>query len=166
MSASRRVLAVLASAILLAGCEPRPGEIAYGEDTCARCVMGISDARFGAQIVTSTGKIHRFDSVECLAGASLEMDGAEIHSIWVSDFESPGTFVRVEHAVFLSGSRLNSPMGMSLLAFADRTAPLPLRATYGGELIEWPQVLDRVAAAAGDHADHMHAEIGSAPSVE
>ena len=40
-------------------------------DTCAYCRMTISDERFGGQFVTSKGKVHVFDSIECLAAFYL-----------------------------------------------------------------------------------------------
>jgi len=141
---------------VLAACEPGPQPIAYGEDTCDQCVMGISDTRFGSEIVTATGKIHRFDSVECLASFAMEMDQANIHSIWVTDFNQPEVLVRATEAVFLAGGELNSPMGMSLLAFPSREQSEPIRTTFGGDLIEWPELLERVNANAALHGGHAH----------
>lgn len=157
----RDVRSLVASACVallpvLAACEPGPQPIAYGEDTCDRCVMGISDTRFGSEIVTNTGKIHRFDSVECLASFAMEMDPASIHSIWVTDFDQPEVLVRATEAVFLAGGELNSPMGMSLLAFASREKSEPIRTTFGGDLIEWPELLERVSANAALHGEHTH----------
>ena len=140
----------------LAGCEPGPQPIAYGEDTCDRCVMGISDTRFGAQIVTRTGKVYKFDSVECLAGFALEMSESDIHSMWVTDFRRPEVLVKAPAAVYLAGSKLSSPMGLSLLAFSSEAESDSIRTAFGGELVEWPALLELVAANASPHSGHAH----------
>ena len=160
MNPSRPVLAILVSGLILTGCEPGPEPIAYGEDTCARCVMAIADERFGAEIVTDKGKVHRFDSIECLASFAAGLNPASVHSIWVTDFSQPGQLVAVEDAVFLTGSAISSPMGMSLLAFESEAGSRAVRDAFGGELIAWSAVVERVSRAAGGHADHAHAAIG------
>jgi len=126
--------------------------------------MGISDTRFGSQIVTRTGKIHSFDSVECLASFALEMNDADIHSIWVTDFSQPEALLPVGRAVFLAGSELNSPMGMSLLAFSTRESSEPIRTSFGGDLIEWPELLERVTANPAVHGGHAH-RAGDDPAI-
>jgi len=53
--------------LLFAGCRPKgPVAIEYGQDICAFCKMIIADPRFGAEVITKTGKVYKFDSVECM----------------------------------------------------------------------------------------------------
>lgn len=134
-------------AVLLAACAPEPEPIRYGEDQGAFCKMTISDARYGAELVTKTGKVYKFDSVECLTGYLHAAPEAQrtIHSLWVTDFERPGTLIDAETALFLHSDRLRSPMGMNLTAFSPEAVPDVLRETYGGEVLEWPGVLTLVA---------------------
>ncbi len=149
-------LALLMLLALPAACTPEPRPIRYGEDTCAHCIMTVSDARYGAELVTTTGKTYVFDSIECLAGYLLqERDGTDrIHSLWVTDFEQPGTLIPAEDAVFLHSPALRSPMGMNLTAFAPTADPARLRAEHGGEILTWDDVLALVQTrqAAGGHA--------------
>ncbi|HEU5219058.1 MAG TPA: hypothetical protein VFU23_10390 [Gemmatimonadales bacterium] len=72
------------AALLVAACAaggPRP--IAYGKEACAFCRMTVSDPRFGAELVTTRGRVYTFDSIECLASYYLgNRDG--VASMWVS----------------------------------------------------------------------------------
>ncbi len=142
--------------ILLASCGtvgPRP--LVAGTDECAKCRMMITDPRFGAEVITRTGRIQTFDAVECLASYVAAADSAAIHSIWVQDFEHAGTWIAAEQAVFITGAAVASPMGRSLLALAPGATPSAAVARYGGRATDWRAL---VSSAHGD----MHAETGDA----
>ena len=110
-------LAVLL-AITTTSCAPRgPQPIAYGRADCDVCRMRITDNRFGGEVVTSTGKVMQFDSVECLANyvASTDMTGREA---WVSDFQHPGTLIPASAARYERRSGPSSGMGANLVALS------------------------------------------------
>lgn len=143
---TRGVLA--AAAILVAGCAPQPEPIAYGEDVGAFCRMVIVDERYGAELVTRRGRVFKFDSIECMAGYVLAMgDTADIHSLWVTPFQTPGTLIPVGEALILQSPALRSPMGANLTAFraTDITEAAVVNA-WGGTILDWPGVLERVGA--------------------
>jgi copper chaperone NosL len=138
----------LSAALLLAGCAPSgPVPIAYGEDTCALCVMTVSDERYGTELITRKGRAYMFDSVECMANFYLRQDPAEVASMWVTDFRSPGQLIPLEEAVFLRSLELRSPMGMNLTAFGEGAEPSALLRDYGGEVLDWEGILDVVRNA-------------------
>lgn len=143
-----RLLLPLLAAVLLAGCEPEPRPIRYGEDACAHCRMTVSDARFGAELVTATGKTLAFDSIECLAEFfQTHTDGAaDVHSVWVTAYDVPETLMPAEAAAFLQSPGLRSPMGAGLAAFRDRLTAEQARAEYGGELLDWAGAVAHVQA--------------------
>jgi len=58
---------ILLTAIIF-GCSKNPQPISYGQDECEFCKMIVMDERYGAELVTGTGKIYFFDSIECLVG--------------------------------------------------------------------------------------------------
>lgn len=87
-----------------------PGHtIAFGLDTCAECRMIVSDRRFGAQVVTATGKAVTFDSIDCMRVYVAREGGAGER--WVVDAEHPGTLVRESDAALKSDGALRPPMG-------------------------------------------------------
>ena len=148
-----RLVLVTLAAVVLVACggrdEPRP--IAYDEATCAYCHMGIADRRFGAQFVTTKGKVHSFDSIECLTSYFLE-HREDAHAAWVTDFARPGTMIRADTARFVRGGPSRSPMALGLAAFASPDAA-DEAVSRGGERMTWTEVLALVEQSGGvEHA--------------
>jgi copper chaperone NosL len=132
-----KVLAALALITVASACATAtPRAIELHADNCAFCRMTISDARFGAQVITSTGRQLVFDSPECLAGFLNKTDAALIASRWVLDAEHPGVWVPAETAGYLVDASLRSPMGR-VTAFASPAAALAASAQFGGTAIGW-----------------------------
>ena len=151
--------AVLAAAALLAGCRPaEPRPLRYGEDVCAHCRMTASDPRFGAELVTATGKVYPFDAIECLAQFVLahpELE-AETQGLWVTAYDAPGALLPLENAYFVRAPDVRSPMGLDLAAFATETPEAEARAAFeGAEVLTWAEVLALAGRAEADPA-HAH----------
>ena len=141
-SLSRRELLKLLALLpfsSLAACSPRgPEKIRYGEDSCEYCQMMTSDPRYGAEIITKTGKVHKFDSVECMIGYGLKyLDEAKIQSRWVTDFHKPESFIVAEDAFYLQSTVLRSPMIVGLTAFASETALDAAETEYSGQKLSY-----------------------------
>lgn len=144
--AAARLLLAAALALALAACRaPGPGVIRYDTDACDHCRMTIADASFAAQLVTTTGKVYRFDDPGCLASfvAGARVAPAEVHAAWVNDHERPDTPVRVEDAVFVISDRIRTPMNSGVAAFGTRASAAALQARTGGQLLPWADVVKR-----------------------
>jgi copper chaperone NosL len=159
--------ATFLAAASAAGCaDPEPRALAFGSDRCEHCDMGIADDRHGAELLTPTGRAYVFDSVECLVSYMQgEGAGLEVHSVWVTDFANPGTWVRASDALFLASPTLQSPMGLGLSAFArpaDRDGAVN---AFGGEALDWEGVQVFVAeqgfAGPGAGREHAHMAHGA-----
>jgi copper chaperone NosL len=100
--------AVLAS---ISACAGPAHTIAFGMDSCAECRMLVSDRRFGAQIVTRTGKAVTFDSIECMYAylAHAHASGER----WVVAADKAGTLVRESDAMYKNDGDLHPPMGQT-----------------------------------------------------
>ncbi len=138
-------IAALVAAGLLLSCQPKPEPIRFGEERCAYCQMGISDPRFGAELLTRQGRTYKFDAIECMV--EFERAGAlparRIHSRWVIDFSTPGELIRVEDAEFVFTPEIRSPMGLHVYAV--------LRGRYStdtllprGQQLTWAEVVELV----------------------
>jgi len=127
--------------------------LAYdGTESCDVCRMAVTDRRYGAELVTRTGKVLVFDSIECLAGyLSAAGDAARDGRAWVTDFTRPGTFVRADSAWLLRSPGRASPMGRGLLATASEASRDRLQRELGGDALTWRDVVAQ--AAADRHAD-------------
>jgi len=83
--------------------------------------MRITDRKFGAELVTSTGKTYVFDAPECMLGSVRSgnpVSKDNIHSLWVTDFVRPGTLINAQTAFYLESDMIRSPMGMNVAAFS------------------------------------------------
>ena len=142
----RGLLALLPMLALLGACGGSPRPLVAGEDACDFCRMTVSDTRFGGEVVTAKGRVHTFDSVECLASyVNALPDSTAAAGVWVADYES-SAMIPAARAHFVRGGSLHSPMGRDLAAFAERHDPAALTARYGGEVVTWAQIRAEVAA--------------------
>jgi copper chaperone NosL len=103
----------VAGALLVASiaCAPSPHLINVGVDVCAECRMLVTDARFGALVVTRTGKSLVFDSIDCMKKHMATYPRSESRDTWVVDANKPGTLIKLEDASCLSDRRMQPPMG-------------------------------------------------------
>jgi copper chaperone NosL len=113
---ARRAAVTTALATATAACGAASHTIAFGLDSCAECRMIVSDRRFGAQLVTKTGKAITFDSIACLR-AYLAGHPDAFGETWVVDASHPGTLLKETQAQLLADSATHPPMG-SLYAVA------------------------------------------------
>ncbi|HEX5831269.1 MAG TPA: nitrous oxide reductase accessory protein NosL, partial [Gemmatimonadaceae bacterium] len=144
--AARRTAAATLTLVASACASSEPRPIQYGTAECEQCHMIVSDERYAARLVTSTGKTHDFDSVECLARWYLtRRDSVKVRALQVSDVQHPGTLVPAERARFVRSGTRHSPMGLGLMAFAADADPVELARTFSGEVLDWPGVLALVA---------------------
>ena len=153
-SSTFRLAAFLPLAVLLGCSRPGPRPIAYGQEHCGYCRMTVDDRRYAAEAITSTGKVHTFDSIECLA--AYVGGGGAARGAWVSDVTRPGTLVSVDSARFWRLGAGGSPMGKGLVATVAGTPP-----TAGAQgPMDWAAVRALVAreglrdepAHGGEHA--------------
>ena len=147
----RRALAPLLAVIV--GCNSGPRPLVAGQDGCDFCRMMIADTRFGGELVTRTGRVHTFDSIECLASyVSTAGDTTGVRGIWVADFASK-RLVPAQSARYLLGGKMHAPMGRDIASFAPTATAEALRQTYQGEIITWQDVLALVRARGATRAD-------------
>ena len=134
-------LAASASACSAAG----PRAIHYGHDTCDYCRMTIIDERFGGQFITSKGKVHVFDSIECLAAFYLANGtAAKGEQAWVADYAKPGRWLQAEHAVFARGDIRQSPMGLNIASFGADADTAAIHRDLNATFMRWSGVLELV----------------------
>jgi copper chaperone NosL len=154
---SRAVMPAAAAslAVLLTSCQAaEPRALSLGADECAQCRMMITDARFGAEVITRTGRIQTFDAIECAAAYVAAADSGAVQSIWVSDFEHPGTLISAVTATFITSATVGSPMGRSLLALGQVADGAATAAKYGGHVSDW-QALVAAARTAAQTSSHV-----------
>lgn len=137
-------VAVSAAALLtLAACGgSRPFPIVLGEDGCDHCHMTVTDPRYTAELLTTTGKGYRFDDIGCLAAFLAEgtVPPERQGQAWVDDFLHPGQWIRAEDAAYLRSDSLHTPMGSGLIALRADGPVDSLRTLLSGTRLDWAAV--------------------------
>ena len=133
-------IAVASICLMMMACTPKAEKINYGNDNCAECKMIIMDPKFGAEIVTTKGKVFKFDDVHCIA-VFLERRGVEltdIHETLFSSYETPHEFINVQQAEFVVSSSFKSPMAGNAAAFKNKSvAAKKSNAIAGSRITNW-----------------------------
>ncbi|MCL6493678.1 MAG: nitrous oxide reductase accessory protein NosL [Ignavibacterium sp.] len=135
-------ITILFTALLLISCSPKPEPIDYGNDVCDFCKMNITDNKYAAELITSKGKVYKFDSIECLFQfKDLEFKSDdEIHSELVNDFSNPGELIDLKKAFFLKSEMFRSPMGMNVLSVSSEEKLNEIKSQHGGEILTYNEV--------------------------
>lgn len=140
-----RIIHLLAI-LSIAGCSTKPEPFVYGKDNCHTCKMGIMDPKFGTELITTKGKIYKFDDVSCLQHFlnSNTLEQKEINRQLVINFEKENDFLSLEEAVFILSPSVKSPMGSHAAAFASREKAEKMNATFNGELLSWKELAGKM----------------------
>lgn len=136
--------AVIASLVLfLFGCSSGPQPIRFGRDGCESCKMTLTDHRFGAEIVTTKGKVFKFDDVNCLISfiEDRKIEEADIAGIYVVDFLNPENFIDVNTASFLHHEEIRSPMRSDVACFVNHEKRDSVHSLLsGGQVVSWEEL--------------------------
>ncbi|HNG90859.1 MAG TPA: nitrous oxide reductase accessory protein NosL, partial [Saprospiraceae bacterium] len=133
----------LFGAMSFAACGSGPEPIRWGQDNCHTCKMTLTDRRFGAEIVTTKGKVYKFDDLNCLAGylRSGTTPAGEIGQVVAVDFKKTDQFVDVQKAHYLFTEKLKSPMRADIASFSSQQDLEAVQKELGGgQVITWQQV--------------------------
>ncbi len=134
--------------LAMLGCSSGPEPIAWGVDTCEQCRMILTDKRFGAELVDARGRAYKFDGVDelakFLAAKAIEGKAYVTHG-------AEGALVPAEAAVYLSSPDIRSPMGGSLMAFADRAEAEAFAGEQGFKDLRWLSYREAVEVPSDAH---------------
>jgi copper chaperone NosL len=137
------VLLFAASLMIAAGCSHEPKAIAYDKDTCENCGMTISNNRYGAALVTTNGRTHKFDSVDCMVESQMpgqSFADAKVAAQYVVTYEFPGELRDATSAIYLVSEDMTGPMGSQITAFANQQDAEHVQHIKTGDLLDWPAV--------------------------
>lgn len=135
-------LSLYVCCIFLWSCTPTPVDINYHEDECANCKMIIADPNFGAELVTLKGKVHKYDSAECLFRELAENPTEKYAHILVTDYLQANKLIDASNAFFLISDQLPSPMGANLSSYIEATAAQKMQEEKGGDVFDFDEILE------------------------
>lgn len=122
--------------IISCGCGRSQVNIEYGKDNCHYCQMRIMDPKFGTEAITDKGRCYKFDSSECLLRYLKDTKKSHSH-IYVTSFDNPESLINAQDAYFLVTSKMPSPMGGNLNAFASKAKAEEYQEKNGGDIYDW-----------------------------
>ena len=143
---SKLALSSLLLVTLFSSCSSKPEPFVYGQDLCHTCKMGIIDPKFGGELITTKGKLYKFDDLNCMALfiRSEKVPQGQIDKIVVINYEKEQDFIDVQKSYFLLSPALKSPMGGNTAAFVSQEAAQKLNNDINGKIIRWSDFCKQV----------------------
>jgi len=125
--------------LFISSCNNGPQTIVLGKDHCDFCKMTISDARFGAEIITKKGRVFKFDDAHCILSflQQKDFDRNEVKNIYFKDFSGEHSLIKSNEALFLKSENLKSPMEGNIDAFSNRDSLNKIMTEYKGNVMSW-----------------------------
>ena len=127
--------------IILSSCNVSPEAIHYNFDECAYCKMKISDIRFGAELVTTKGKIYKYDSAECLVRTYIEDEQKKYAYILVTNYGQTHNLMDASTSTYLISENQPSPMGGNLSAYEHKSQAEIILAEKGGKTLNFDDLI-------------------------
>jgi copper chaperone NosL len=141
----------LATAAVVAACspgangEPRPPDIAYGQDVCDGCGMIISEPRFACATVLQDGRALKFDDIGDLLMHHMDHPDLQVAAAFVHDYHSE-KWVRGEQAFYVMDRSIDTPMGHGIAAFAQEPQAKIFAEDRGTTVLSFDELRARVHA--------------------
>ena len=141
----KRKIIMGVSAILslsLVSCTIESEPLHYGRDACYACKMTLVDTKFGAEIVTTKGKIYKFDDVNCMLGFynSGEVMPGDMKDVLIVDFSKPEKLIDARHAWYVKSEAVKTPMASNVAAFESNDDLKRMDADWAGIQMRWGEL--------------------------
>ena len=137
------VAAVFLLMFSISSCTAGPEPIQIGKDNCYFCKMTISDVRFGAELVTTKGKIYKFDDVHCILSylKTKETEPGKIKDFYLTNYSANHRLINVNTALLFKADELRSPMGGNIAAFDNSDSLIKVQKYFPGNTVNWNDLI-------------------------
>ena len=128
--------------LLFSSCQNGPVAIVTGKDNCYFCKMTISDARYGAELLTQKGKVYKFDDIHCLRSfmQSKFLAEQEIKDVYLVDFAGDHSLLKAGESFLLQGDEIHGPMNGNIIAFKNKDSMSEKADRFKATAIGWEQL--------------------------
>lgn len=136
------LVAGIALCLFMISCSVEPEAIQYGKDACHHCKMTLMDNKFGAEIVTTKGKVFKFDDTACLLNfiSSSQLKDKDITHCLITNFASPGVLINAKTALYVKSEQIKSPMASNIAAFENKPNLESHNDSWKGEELSWNEL--------------------------
>jgi|GEM_PF-17429 len=149
-------VALAAAILILASCgNPGPVPIRLHQDACDFCKMSISDARFAAELITTKGRVYKFDDLSCMIRYTNSGQQTVKH-YYISDFANGHALTEATAAWYVPHDALRSPMAGNTAAFAARDAAMAYATQNHATAIDWSALYKNFQQKTSSRYEGMH----------
>jgi copper chaperone NosL len=128
--------------LLLVSCKVEPEPLNFGKDGCYACKMTLMDNKFGVEILTTKGKVYKFDDMNCMLNFynSGEVPPEDMQEILVVDYSKPGKLIDARNAWYVRSEAIMTPMASNVAAFESNNDLKQLNAEWKGIQMSWGEL--------------------------
>jgi len=128
--------------ITISSCNAGPEPLKTGVDNCYFCKMTLTDARFGAEILTKKGKVYKFDDMHCIVNylKTNDIKPGNIKQVYFADYAGNHQLIDADHAWLLQSEALKSPMNGNIAAFVSKDSLLAVQKIFAGTSSSWNEI--------------------------
>ena len=128
--------------IAMVSCAPKGAEpIKLNIDGCEFCKMKIADGKFGGEIITTKGRIYKFDDMHCMINYHKENTAIQVQSFFIHDFNQNNTLIAAETAYYVKGGEINSPMRGNTIAVQTDEEANRMAKKFKANPISWSEII-------------------------
>ena len=115
--------------------------INLNSDGCEFCKMKIADGKFGAELITSKGRIYKFDDIFCMIKYHKDNTNVLIQSFYIHDYNQDNALIPAETAFYIKGGDINSPMHGNIIAVKTKEEAQILAQKFNANPISWQEII-------------------------
>lgn len=124
----------------LVSCSNKPEEIIIGTDHCSACKMRVTDPNFGAELITTKGKVYKFDDAICLKNYLMQEKDIPVKKLYLSLSTGTHQLIEVNKAIIIESEWIRGPMGGNIAAF-PHTDSISANLKTNGKIISWNEFM-------------------------
>lgn len=138
---SRLIIITGIIAVMLSSCNNAgPSPIQYNKDACDFCKMTISESRFATELITSKGRVYKFDDMACMLAYGEEHANITVKSFYTGSYLKDQDLINAETAFFVTHESVKSPMGGNIAAFAYQEKADEYAKQYQARVLTWSEL--------------------------
>ncbi len=151
------VLALLIATISISSCgNSSPISIDYNKDVCESCKMSISESHFASELITSKGRVYKFDDLACMLLFQKEHSDLTFKASYAADFLQNNNLIDVNTAFFVKHESYKSPMGGNIAAFSSEQEAEKQAQTLQTAILTWSDLSKEATMSGQTNEQHVH----------
>lgn len=137
----KKLVYFLLFSILISCTSKEAQAIKLNTDGCDFCKMTITNGKFGAEIITSKGRVYKFDDIHCMISYYRGTITTNIQSFYIHDFKQDNTLIPAETAFYVTGDAFKSPMHGNTIAVKTEEEALKLAKEFKATPVSWSEII-------------------------